>query len=94
VEVQGHDIAYDVENQTLSCFGKVVKLRLINERVKLRLLIDRTSIEIFGNDGEVSMSCCYLPEAANHRLALRAEEKGIVINALTVHELRSAWEHA
>jgi hypothetical protein len=34
------------------------------------LLVDRTSIELFADDGAVSMSSCFLPqEGAQYRLA-------------------------
>lgn len=96
VEVQGHSVEYDGEAQTLSCLGKTAALRAVDGRVSLQLLIDRTSLEIFGNQGEVSMSFCFLPAAANHRLALKANGRsaqgGVRIVSLTVHELRSAWE--
>ena len=92
VEVQGHRVEYDAARQTLTCMGKNAALRTIDGRVRLQLLVDRTSQEIFGNDGELSMSFCFLPEAANHRLALCAEDQGVRVVSLTVHELRSAWE--
>lgn len=96
IEVQGHSVEYDGEAQTLSCLGKTAALRAIDGRVSLQLLIDRTSLEIFGNQGEVSMSFCFLPAAANHRLALKAHGRsahgGVRIVSLVVHELRSAWE--
>ena len=92
IEVQGHRVEYDAARQTLSCMGKNAALRTINGRMRLQLLVDRTSLEIFGNNGEVSMSFCFLPEAANHRLALCAEDRGVRVVSLAVHELRSAWE--
>ena len=102
IEVQGHSVEYDAEAQTLSCLGKTAALRTIDGRVSLQLLIDRTSLEIFANRGEVSMSFCFLPAAANHRLALQAAggsvrggvHGGVHIVSLVVHELRSAWEYS
>ena len=91
IEVQGHLLAYDAGQQTISGFGKSAPLRTIDDRVELQLLVDRTSLEIFGNNGEVSMSFCFLPEAANYPLALHSEEGSFQIRNLTVHELRSAW---
>lgn len=96
IEVKGHAVEYDAEAQTLSCMGKTETLRTVDGRISLQLLIDRTSLEIFGNRGEVSMSFCFLPAAANHRLALKADggsvRGGVRIVSLVVHELRSAWE--
>ena len=102
LEVQGHSVKYDAEAQTVSCLGKTAALRTIDGRVSIHLLIDRTSLEIFGNQGEVSMSFCFLPAAANHRLALKADggsvhrsvHGGERIVSLAVHELRSAWEYS
>ena len=92
IEVQGHPVEYDAKTQTLSCMERTADLRTINGCVSLQLLVDRTSLEIFGNDGELSMSFCFLPAAADHRLALKADGRGLRIISLTVHELRSAWE--
>ncbi len=92
IEVRGHRVEYDAAAQTLSCFERSADLRTINDRVRLQLLVDRTSLEIFGNQGEVSMSFCFLPAAANQSMALRADERGARIVSLAVHELRSAWE--
>ncbi len=83
VEVQGHSLEYDAEAGTLSCMGQTAPLRAIDGRVSLQLLIDRTSLEIFGNQGEVSMSFCFLPAAANHRLALKATAKACTMGART-----------
>ena len=103
IEVQGHSVEYDAAGQTLSCMGRTAPLRNIDGRVRLQLLIDRTSLEVFGNQGEVSMSFCFLPAAANHRLALKADggsvhgggcaHGGVRIVSLIVHELSSAWEN-
>ncbi len=92
IEVRGHRIEYDAAAQSLSCFGRSADLHARNGRVILQLLVDRTSLEIFGNHGELSMSFCFLPAAANHSLALRADDGGVRIVSLTVHELRSAWD--
>jgi len=92
VEVQGHRVEYDGTRQTLTCFNTSVALRKINKCIRLQLLVDRTSLEIFGNRGEVSMSFCFLPAAADYPLVLRAEKEGVRIVSLTVHELHSAWE--
>lgn len=92
IEVRGHALAYDGDRETLSCFGKTTALRAINGRVSLQLLVDRTSLEIFGNRGEVSMSFCFLPAVADQSLALKADAGRARIASLTVHELKSAWE--
>jgi levanase/fructan beta-fructosidase len=55
----------------------------------LEVLIDRTSIEIFANGGEVSISRCYLPSARG--LVLSADGGTVHFSPLRVHSLDSAW---
>ncbi len=92
IEVRGHPLEYDADRQTLSCMGRTADLRTIDGRVSLQLLVDRTSLEIFGNGGELSMSFCFLPPAADQSLSLRVDEAGVRIISLNVHYLKSAWE--
>ncbi|GAA0583661.1 glycoside hydrolase family 32 protein [Kribbella sandramycini] len=62
--------------------------RLSGRLRTLRVLIDRTSIEVFANDGEVSVSRCYLPTGAG--IVLRST--AAVQVAVDLHTLRSIWE--
>lgn len=59
---------------------------------KVELLIDRTSIEVFVNDGEVSSTRYFLPRG--NGLSVRAEGDSTVIRSLKVHTLDSAWNAA
>lgn len=58
----------------------------------LRLLIDRTSIEFFGNNGQVTISNCYLPRPGNSNLKLEAEGGAAKITSLSVRELKTTWK--
>lgn len=55
----------------------------------IEILIDRTSIEVFANDGEVSLSRCFLPN--DTELILTAVQSSITLRSLTVYELKSSW---
>ena len=45
----------------IRCMDRSAPVSLIDGRLKLRVLVDRTSVEIYANDGATSMSMCYLP---------------------------------
>lgn len=61
----------------------------VDGKLKLRILVDRTTIEIFGNDGQVVMSSCFMPEE-EMTYALTADGE---INVIAeIHALKSAWE--
>lgn len=59
-------------------------------KIKLRILVDRTSIEIFGNDGEIALTSCFMPDdAASYTLKSNGE---IEVSAV-IHSLKSAWKN-
>lgn len=56
---------------------------------KVEILLDRTSIETFVNDGEVSSTRYALPRSSG--LSIKAEGGTVTIRSLTVYTLNSAW---
>jgi fructan beta-fructosidase len=91
VRVRGLDLAYDAREGAISFLDKSAPLAPAGGVVELQLLVDLTSLEVFGNGGLVSMSFCFLPEAADHPLEFYARGGAARIVALEVHELESAW---
>ena len=89
--VRGTDVCYDVKAQTLTVLGRTAPLKLDGPHLTLRLLVDRTSLEVFGNGGQVSLTGCFLPPSDDHSLAVYADGGSAKIVSLTVHPLRSAW---
>jgi sucrose-6-phosphate hydrolase SacC (GH32 family) len=90
--VRGVEIVYDSKAKTLSCLGKTAPLERQEGRVALRVLVDRTSIEIFAGGGLVTMCSCFLPDLSDRSLAAFARGGDERIVALTLHELKSAWK--
>jgi sucrose-6-phosphate hydrolase SacC (GH32 family) len=58
--------------------------------LRLRLLVDRTSIETFADDGRVALSGCFLPPANNKSLEVFSERGAVTIRSLRVTELKPA----
>jgi fructan beta-fructosidase len=89
--VRGMPVIYDAAKQELVCADRRNPLPPVNGKVRLRVLADRTSLEIFGNDGLL-----YMPMAAefvpdDHTLALTATAIPVRFDSIEVNELRSAW---
>jgi sucrose-6-phosphate hydrolase SacC (GH32 family) len=61
-------------------------------KIALRLLIDRSSIEVFGNNGEVTLSNCYLPRPGNSTIKLEVEGQPAKIVSMKIRELKSTWK--
>ena len=94
LRLRGADIRYDVPAGTLSCQGRQTPLALSSGKVTLRFLLDRTSLEVFGGGGQVSLSSCFLPARGDSGLTVYAEGGPVTLVSLTAHKLHSAWKPA
>ena len=89
--VRGEQIVYDVQKKTLTCLGHTAPLELEGGRLKLRILADRTSLEVFGNAGRVSLTSSFLPPQKDQQLGLHIIGGNSKVLYLTATPLRSAW---
>jgi sucrose-6-phosphate hydrolase SacC (GH32 family) len=58
-------------------------------KVRVELLIDRTSIEAFGNNGEVSVSNCYM--GTNNLVQIQRTGGTVTIDTIKIYPLASIW---
>lgn len=89
--IHGVSVTYDVSRNVLSCNGVAQPLSLEEGRVKLRLLVDRTSFEIFGNDGAAYMPIGVIREQENFGLHAFARGGEAMLTSMVAYELRSIW---
>jgi fructan beta-fructosidase len=90
LNVRGEHLILNTIDGTLTCLGKVAPLAPVDGRVSIRVLVDRASIEVFGNGGQISMTSCFIPDPTNRLTALSGI--GATARSLIVHELGSAWK--
>lgn len=90
-ELRGTPLVYDAASQTLSCGEVKAPLPLEDGMIHLEILVDRLTIEAFGNLGLVYMPVRATPDPANRSLGLKAEGGTATIRSLAVHTLKSAW---
>ena len=91
VTIRGISVTYDVRQQTLTCQGRSAPLQPIDGRIRLQILVDRASIEVFGNDGGVGMPIGAIPDGEQRSLEVFSRGGDTQIELLEVYELRSAW---
>ena len=89
--LRGEIIRYTVAKRELSCLGKSASLGTLQGKIELEILLDRTSLEIFGNEGRISLSFCFLPNPSNTNLEIYACGGEIKIISLKVYEFHSIW---
>jgi fructan beta-fructosidase len=99
-------ISYDVKNSSLlvdrtnsgeNSFSasfpavQVAPLKMKNNRVKLQLFIDTSSIELLANDGEIAMTSLIFPSEIGKSLTLVSNEGSANVSTLKITELDSIW---
>lgn len=89
--IRGETIHYNVLEQTLSCLERSASLPADAGKVRLRVLADRASLELFGNDGQVSLTSCFLPTPEDRSLSLRVRGGDATFLSLRVRALCSIW---
>jgi len=92
--LRGIGVSYDVNKQELACNGRVEALKMEAGRIHLRLMVDRTSIDIFGNHGRLYMPMVAFPAEGNRSMEAYAKGGSAKIISLEVYELESAWRLA
>ena len=91
LDIRGHKVQYDVAKNQVTCLRRTGSLTPKAGRFTLHVLVDRTSVEVFGNDGRLSMTSCFLPADDNLGLGVYASGGTAKIVSLKVWELRSIW---
>jgi len=90
--VRVYDQTISYADKTISCLGNSAPVLTFEGTIKLRILADRTSLEVFANDGEVSMTSCFLPKDKDTKLEVYTIGEDIYIKSLKVFKLKSIWE--
>lgn len=91
-DLRGVRVTYDARKEELVCQGNRAPLQPVKGRLRLRLLVDRASVDVFGNDGRLYLPVGVLVPPDNHSLALFATGGTAQLNSLAVYRLRSAWK--
>lgn len=62
------------------------------DKVKVNIFVDRSSIEVFLDGGEVSITNLVFPELNSEEVEIRADGGYALINKLNIFKLNSIWE--
>ncbi len=88
---RGIPIAYDAKKQTLTCGKVTAPVALDGGTLRLRMLVDRASVEVFANDGRVALIAGVSPSRENTSVAVFTEGGDADVRNARVTALRSAW---
>ena len=86
--IRGHELRYEVNGAKVTYLEQDVPAPSDEDRVfRFRILVDRTSLELFIGGGQVSASCCFVPAAEDHPLEFWAADGRVTIRSLVVVEI-------
>ncbi|MFT4637471.1 MAG: fructan beta-fructosidase [Verrucomicrobiales bacterium] len=91
-DLRGTAVTLDVSQGELSCLDKKAPIKAKDDKISLRLLVDRTTIEIFGNEGRVYMPMGVILDADKQDVSLTVDGTA-EIERLRVSTLGSIWTH-
>ncbi|MHC4639689.1 MAG: GH32 C-terminal domain-containing protein [Planctomycetota bacterium] len=88
--IRGVELTYNSREKVLKCGQKDAKLEMVNGRIKLHILIDRTSIEVFANDGRASLFWCSW-RLKDESLSFFTRGGSAKVHEINVWQLKSIW---
>jgi fructan beta-fructosidase len=91
LQMRGHSVTYDADSETVSSCGTATRLPPIDGVIRLRILLDRASIEVYANDGRVYIPRVVFPEDCSRGISLTCTGGTAIATRLRVHELKSSW---
>jgi fructan beta-fructosidase len=92
LKVRGVEVLYDAASKQLTCRGKTAPLKLTDGRLKLRILADRGSVEVFGGSGQVALSVGGMLAEKDRDILPFARGGNARLLSIRTYPLASAWE--
>ena len=89
--VRGVPVLCHARKQEVTCGKASGALRPVEGKICLEVLVDRASIELFGNGGETYLVAGMIPPDNNTSLELVSKGGTATVRSLEVYELRSVW---
>lgn len=91
---QGVTVTYSAATQQISCNGVSNSLVPVGGTIQLEIIVDRKTIEIFGNNGQLYMPLPADNLAGTELISLTCSDGNATFNSLTVNKLKSIWTGA
>jgi fructan beta-fructosidase len=92
-DVQRHQLVFSRPDAGIHNFNPTFSAPLepIDNRIRLRILVDRSSVEIFANDGILAMTSQIFPEVNAGQVRLFTQDGTTRVLSLSIYHLQSIW---
>ncbi len=89
--IRGEALTYSVTDERLTFMESDASLPMADGTVKLRMIVDRGSVEVYANQGEITFTKLFYPDPSNMNLELFSKGGTARIRAMEAYRLRSIW---
>jgi sucrose-6-phosphate hydrolase SacC (GH32 family) len=90
-DIRGEKVVYNTAKQELQLMDSKANVAISNNKIRLRFIIDRNSIEIYPNQGEVTFTRLFYPVPSNRNLSLTPVGGNSTISSMELYRLESIW---
>jgi fructan beta-fructosidase len=91
-KLHGHPLTYDVKKGVLTCKNVSAPVKPSGQFLKLRVLVDRGSIEVFADGGRVAMSVAAIPVEKSVEVAVLGTGGDLKVKNLRISRIESVWK--
>ncbi len=92
IEIFGQTISYRKNINAIEMEGIRAPLTPVDGKIKIRLITDRTSVEMFANDGSVQIAKCFVNSRKSPASVVISGNQDLESFEATVYNLRSVWK--
>ena len=89
---QGVTVIYHAATQEIACNGRTNPLAPVGGSVQLEVIVDRDTIEIFGNNGQLYMPLPASNPVSTSLISLSCSGGNATFSSLTVNKLKTIWK--
>ena len=87
----GAEITYTAKTNALTCLGQSTIIKPVDDIIQLDILLDRSSLEIFAQDGKVVLSSSYTTTENADGVYLFNTGGELLVQKLEIYPLKSIW---
>ena len=91
LSIRGEEIVYNTKEEQLVFGESRAPLKAKDGNIRLRCIVDRTSVEIFANGGRIYMPCRLRADDDNKSIAVFARGGAAAATSIELRELNSIW---
>jgi sucrose-6-phosphate hydrolase SacC (GH32 family) len=91
LNIRGQALHYSVPEAELSLAGVKAAVSLAGSHLRLRVLIDHSSVEAFANEGQVSISRVFFFDPSEKHFSLTCAGGDLKVTSLKISHVASIW---